>query len=237
MKKKGCILLSLFCCFSTFSQNSQLVENTWYMDTMVVGGLEYLASENTIQWPITFSFFDSSPTDSQYDTISTGNCDSYFASVIFDDSNASFMLSNVGITLGCITFLEFDQLYYDVFLKLAPDSIFYAITNNNGNLKLTLSNSCGDIATYNNFRLNSDDYNIDKISIFANSNRNEIFITSDSRLNNYELNIYNISGKIISKEKIRNKNTRVDISNLHRGIYIAELTTEKGKILKKFIKS
>ena len=78
----------------------------------------------------------------------------------------------------------------------------------------------------NNIDLNS------KVNIYPNPTSNHISI--DTELNISEINIIDITGKIVMITK-ENTNT-INIVNLSDGIYFIKLTTDERIITKKFVK-
>lgn len=82
-----------------------------------------------------------------------------------------------------------------------------------------------------------DDTNVNSqyennFDIFPNPAENNIVINTNEIIK--EINIYNITGISVINEKHDVKN--INISNLKQGIYFIKINTEKGDVLKKFIK-
>ena len=77
--------------------------------------------------------------------------------------------------------------------------------------------------------------NNEKFMIFPNPANNKIKISNSVSLNNSSIEIYSITGTLISKPCLNNKN-EIDISNLSKGIYIIKINSEKYNIVKKIVK-
>lgn len=74
------------------------------------------------------------------------------------------------------------------------------------------------------------------VNIYPNPADNTIFVEGCENINS--INIYNVLGaKVYEKQTIENNNKNIiDITNLQNGIYFLNINTDKGNIVKKFIK-
>ncbi|RED47983.1 T9SS type A sorting domain-containing protein [Seonamhaeicola aphaedonensis] len=82
--------------------------------------------------------------------------------------------------------------------------------------------------------LGIDDFKAFKLSITPNPTKDIINIDLDNANVISSMNLYNITGQLIYKNI---KSKRVDLSELKTGIYLLEVGTEKGKIIRKIIKN
>ena len=81
--------------------------------------------------------------------------------------------------------------------------------------------------------VNTSDFN--SFKMYPNpTNGNKIYFNLTKDLN---VNIYNVLGELISKEKVNTENNSIDISNLSKGIYLLKINTENQFITKKLIKN
>lgn len=71
-----------------------------------------------------------------------------------------------------------------------------------------------------------------RFNIFPNPTENNISISTDEIIK--EINIYNIMGISVFNEKSDVRN--INISDLTQGVYFIKISTDKGEVLKKFIK-
>ena len=79
--------------------------------------------------------------------------------------------------------------------------------------------------------LGTDSFAADRLIVYPNPVKDQLLITSDEEILQFE--IHNILGSKVLEEK--NKNV-INISNLESGMYLISITTEKGNCTKKFIK-
>ena len=77
----------------------------------------------------------------------------------------------------------------------------------------------------------------DNINIFPNPAQNNITIdVRDLHCTICDLLIYDVVGNLVFGKQLYNRNTKIDISSLPDGVYIAEVKTDKGIEVKKFVK-
>ena len=74
------------------------------------------------------------------------------------------------------------------------------------------------------------------IQLYPNPASNDIHISSNERIE--EVRIYNINGQqtIAISQQLSANSCTINIANLNSGIYIVKINTEKGNIVKRFIK-
>ncbi|MGA1226179.1 MAG: T9SS type A sorting domain-containing protein, partial [Tamlana sp.] len=53
---------------------------------------------------------------------------------------------------------------------------------------------------------------------------------------NLDIEIYNVLGKLITKENITQSKNSVNVTNLNKGIYLIKLIYKDGEVTKKLIK-
>lgn len=84
----------------------------------------------------------------------------------------------------------------------------------------------------NEISTNKFDFNV-----FPNPFKDQINIEFNStEIFGVMLEIYDVLGNLIKSQKIKSKNTSIDMSEINSGIYFLNLRTEKNKIIKKLIK-
>jgi hypothetical protein len=78
--------------------------------------------------------------------------------------------------------------------------------------------------------------NENDVSLSPNPTSSIITITSTNKIK--EVNIYNIVGELIKNYELRitNGSTTIDISTVSKGIYFAEIQTDRGVVRKKIVK-
>lgn len=82
-------------------------------------------------------------------------------------------------------------------------------------------------------QLSTLDHNLVSITVYPNPTHNEIFIESSETLINYQ--VLDLQGNLIMKNAL--EKSKVDLSELENGVYFLKLTTTKGTIIKKLIKT
>ena len=75
-----------------------------------------------------------------------------------------------------------------------------------------------------------------KLYIYPNPAKDEIYISSNERIE--EVTVYNVNGQqtIAISQQLSANSCTINIANLNSGIYIVKINTEKGNIVKRFIK-
>ncbi len=122
---------------------------------------------------------------------------------------------------------------------LAIDAnVFEYVTTSN----ITLTVPSGSVSAYNTTLvwqdfgsiaiLNVEDFiNSLAVDLYPNPVKNQLRISLDSGLKLQKASIYNGLGQFIKSSKT----LTTDTSNLTSGIYVINITTNKGKLTKKFI--
>lgn len=73
------------------------------------------------------------------------------------------------------------------------------------------------------------------VDVFPNPARNSCTIKSESEILTYQ--VVSVSGRLIFEKGVKANTVSVDLSNLTKGVYILRLTTEKGTVTKRIIKT
>lgn len=72
------------------------------------------------------------------------------------------------------------------------------------------------------------------LGIYPNPVKNNLIIDADSKIE--EVVIYDVYGKMVSEAQCLNDTKTADVSNLNRGIYFVKVKTNKGEMVKRFVK-
>ena len=75
----------------------------------------------------------------------------------------------------------------------------------------------------------------DKINLSPNPASDIITIRMDDFID-ATTTILDMNGRVLQNNLISDKNTSIDISNLSKGFYLIQITTEKGVVSKKIMK-
>jgi hypothetical protein len=88
---------------------------------------------------------------------------------------------------------------------------------------------------YSDFVLGTADIQKSEINIFPNPAKKKVFISSILSLQNADVKIYSISGKLVLKRNL--KYNYISINNLSKGIYFMKINHGKTQIIRKIIKN
>ncbi len=81
---------------------------------------------------------------------------------------------------------------------------------------------------------NNDNVLINSITIFPNPTKDILTINNPSNIEIYDVNIYNMIGQEVIKNNYLSES--ISLINLEKGIYIMEINTVNGKLVKRIIK-
>lgn len=230
------ILLAILISQTSFAQDPQLFENTWYLQNVIINGEDnFPPSNDDVPFvPIIFG----------QDSVSTYVCDSLEGIVIYN--NSQFLVDGWSMTLGgCWGPFEqenslFQGIYLDIFFVGNVDDPFdYNIINESNSKTLVITFSSGDEAIYSNRLLSQNEFDFSKLSIHPNPAKNELFLTSKNSNGSLKAKIFNIVGKLLSTQNVEVANqTFIDVSQLTSGIYFLNIEDEYGNTeIKKFLKN
>ncbi len=230
MKKIKILLIITFASLSSYAQNPQLFENTWYLQKVVVNDIVFLP-----------------PINDEVD----------YVDLLIEESN---LFSNVCYTIiGAIEEIDNENLYVslfffwdgDCFLQETIDfeavyfagffmaensniTISYLIEDESNNKKLTLTNINGDKAIYGNVLLAQQDFSISNITIYPNPIKNTLQINNQNAIKINNLQMYDLMGRLVLEEV--NPRMQLDVSELANGLFFVRLETDQGIFVRKVIK-
>ena len=104
---------------------------------------------------------------------------------------------------------------------------------------LTITNDVGDTAVYGNAQLGVQYFDNLSFTLYPNPVKDELFISSKSNLNDFNIIIYSISGRsILSLNNSKLRDYSIDLQELKSGIYFIQIKGKQGQsATKKFIKN
>ena len=86
--------------------------------------------------------------------------------------------------------------------------------------------------------LSTNDFSIAHFSMYPNpTNGHVLHINTTSVSTNLSVEIFNILGKSVLKQKLQNNSKPIDISQLNKGMYLVKLISDTGNTTKKLIKN
>ncbi len=125
-----------------------------------------------------------------------------------------------------------------------PEVYKFELTNNGQSFSIAVPfevlaievNPFKNIISKNNTVIlgNNDNVLINSITIFPNPTKDILTINNPSNIEIYDVNIYNMIGQEVIKNNYLSES--ISLINLEKGIYIMEINTVNGKLVKRIIK-
>lgn len=220
------ILAILSFSMTVYAQDSQLFENTWYLQKLTIDGQDIIPprESNTVE-ESTFSM-----TPAQFDT---GYCDFLGCSISFNNPDTSFDIINLVALGGNCTSgndLIFADIYYNYFFDngIFSNPFAYEITNTGGILYLEFTNANGDNALYANQLLAAPEQTIFFVSIYPNPAKDSLTISLKS-IDNASVTVYNILGVAVLDTTITSTSNTLNMETLSSGVYLISVTANDGR--------
>jgi hypothetical protein len=111
----------------------------------------------------------------------------------------------------------------------------YSFTTVGDIVYMDITNSIGEVATFWADTLSTNEFLEQAISIYPNPVGDVINISTLDSVDINILSIYDLQGrKVLNKQFVENQ--QVNVSELLSGVYILEVTTDKGTLTKKIVK-
>jgi len=231
------ILSLILICNLGFAQDPQLIENTWYLQNVIIDGQSNIPPPPNDEVPFVYINFST-------DSFSTAGCDQLSGEVEYGTSGATFFFPDVIDQ----TFLDceneennlFDDIYFSFFYDSQTEIFTYEITTEtNGSKTLVIISASGDEAIYSSELLSSYDFANSSFVIYPNPVKDELFISTISNFSDFAVTIFDIDGKRVLSLNVTNFNTKaIDVQKLTSGIYFILLKDNQGRTaMKKLIKS
>jgi len=86
--------------------------------------------------------------------------------------------------------------------------------------------------------LSTNNFSIDNFSIYPNPTNGDVLnISNTTASTNLSVEIFNILGKSVLKQKLLNNSKNINISQLNKGMYLVKLISDTCSATKKFIKN
>lgn len=238
MKKIIAIIL-LVSGFCSNAQQQDLFDNNWYLTMITVDGEDFITppsdTHSVMGTQISLNYITKFPNVEYFYTTS---CNQY--DIIMQNLNdASFTVTDIGTTLEeCMypLYAAHDMRLYSFFggglgEHFPWEGFLYEIILNPDNSKaLKITNPDGDIALYNNEILSTDDLEFDQNPFLMTFQNDHLIIQSNSS-NVQSISIYDLSGKQLLNAKVLNG--KLNTKGLPKGIYLIQLTDEKGNLFHK----
>jgi len=225
------VLITILFSVSCFAQTSQLFNNTWYLDNVIVDGFNY---SPTVTEQVPFVDLEFYINNMQ---LETNVCNSATGIISFDVPNSSFtFIDDIIVSLDCFDPPNyiFEVNYFSFYLVNSNPYTFEISDNGYGGLDLVITSALGDEAFYGNELLSNQDFNFKPFDIYPNPASDFLKINNRTSFPITEIMVYDVLGRLISKQNTPTR--KLDISNFEKGLLLVKIKTEKGVFVKKVMK-
>ncbi len=219
---------------SLYAQDPQLFENTWYLEKLVIDGVEHFPPSNDEVNYIALDFFEPNQ-------LVTTVCDQMNSTVMFIGSD-QFEMSPAGFTLGGCSLNEngfYQDLYFSVFNEPISDLPFnpyiYSIINQTNNTtSLIITNSEGNQAYYNNVILSVRDYVKLNFTMLPNPATGSVELNSIGK-KMINITLIDINGCTVYIENLTEAKQQqtLRLINKKNGLYFLQIQFEDGRVITK----
>ncbi len=226
----------------SFSQESILFEYNWKNTKTVINNVEYFPPVNT-ELPSIYAQFTWNNGERNFSTrvcnVATGR-----SSSAYDNNTITFFI--LAQTLGsCYTPInnDYESVYFGNFFgfnfAIGPFHTYqYELISIAAGYQLILTNPEGNKAYYNGEFLQIDDIvTMEKVGVSPNPFKEKITINSLEPTKNYQLQIFDTSGRLVFEKAIsQTETTELELNNLSKGNYFLFLSDGNEKKNYKIIK-
>jgi hypothetical protein len=232
--KKFYALLMLTIVNVSFSQDSRIFQNVWYLTNIIVNGVSNIPPNGDM-------YIDFRPTN-----FTVKACTTMYGSVNFGNNNTSFSASNYLYTLDLCPNPPADN-YQSIYFPFFHDGIYanlsavynftYNISESLGVKTLTINSMFNQQAVYSSVSLANDNFEKLDFSFFPNPSKEYLEINLNNGFTeNAIAEFYNEIGQICKTTNLNSNKTKIEIKDLSNGIYIVKIKTKNEVLTKKFIK-
>jgi hypothetical protein len=229
------VSLLFFVAFFAKSQQQELINNTWYLEKLVLSNQEYYFPNIPVAGNLPkpegkFMFYNNN-------SFLTRICNDFGGGISYTESKITIF--GASLTLGgCPSgYDDYEGLYFGQFFGgNTVDGFFptydYLIENAGDYKRLTLTNPNGDTAIYNNIVLSAADFGkANDIKLFPNPAKDILNIETSLKIE--KINVYDASGKVVKTFQSAGKT--IDVFALKAGVYHLEIFTDKGRFYEKVL--
>lgn len=220
--------------FFVKAQQSDLINNTWILEKLILDNTEYLFPtlpvEGNLPHPKGRIIFYNN-------YFSTSICNGMGGDISYTESNITITAS--GLTLGgCpVGYYDYEGLYFGSFFGGTVgngtyySSYNYSIDNVDNKKVLALVNPQGDKAFYRSSgNMAVIEVSSKIISLYPNPVKVNFTIDTNNKIEQVE--IYSINGQLLKAVKSK----KINISDLPKGNYLVKIKTDREIITQKIIK-
>ena len=233
MKKIYTILIIAFANLS-FSQDSRLFENTWYLRNVIVNGINNIPPNGNMNISFTATHFG------------TYCCNTMTGLITFANNSTSFSATNYNYSLDICNNVQagnYQNIYFP-FFDNGNNSNYNAVYNFTYNISelqgvrtLIINSMFNQQAVYSSVRLSSDNFKKMNLSISPNPSYDYVEINGQNRFTeNTIVEFYNGMGQNCKTVNLNTEKTKIDLSNLPSGVYVLKIRTLNEIITQKLVK-
>ncbi len=232
--KKHLQLLFLFFSLQLLGQHPDLLDRTWYVQSVTIDGQQYDVPNPPFDGQLYF-----------WETqigVAHNYCEEGFdAAIISYEGTDQFTFEDGGVVLigvcGNQDLIDFMQKHYELFWVdnyFAHSPCTYTISEDTNGLNLVVTNDAGDIGVYGDYQLGIDNFRQINVSICPNPAEDILTIQNPNHLTIESIVLYDTSGKIVIEGE--GTGTTFDVSAIPSGVYFLRLETEQGVVIKRVVK-
>ena len=233
--KKITILFITFFTLLTTAQDTQLFDNSWFLENVIINGMDNIPPSNT---EVPFVGLDLNNAND----FTSNVCNDLFGTIVYNSVLPNFTFSFISQTLIiCNNFdnFNFEPIYFSFYSDNYENSFTYTIvTNSNSTKTLTITSINGDQAIYGSSTLSINKKELLDIEITSNPVVDVITIKNKSKAVKLKAKIFDLKGQLKLEYLIKNKNdSTLNVVQLTSGLYFVVFETDDGrKLTKKIVK-
>mgnify|MGYP000176840572 CR=1 FL=1 len=227
------LLLAILIFQTNLAQDLQLLENTWYLQNVIIDGQDNFPPSNDelISVPAIFN----------QDGFITYVCNELSGFIEYNGDTFNFPQPLSTTLIDCQYQIneDFEIIYFNFYDSSLGNLFNYIITtDSNDNKTLVVTSNTGDQAIYGDHLLSNQDFYSSQFSIHPNPAIDKLYIITTTSKENLTLKIFNLEGKLLSTQNLEVANqTSINVSQLISGVYFLNIEDENGNTgVKKFIK-
>lgn len=215
--------------YSGYSQNVDLLSNTWHLQDVVLAGQHNLPPINAKINDITAEFSS--------DGFITIVCNELLGFIEYINETFSFTqpLEQTFASCSLQENTDFELVYFSFYYNDETNPFSYTITfGDNGSKTLVINSASGDRAIYGDQILSNEVFDDSQFSIYPNPTSDKAFIEANSKIENIE--VLDLLGRKVLEVSPLAEKAELNLGNLKTGIYIAIISSEEKKIVRKIVK-
>ncbi len=211
--------------------SAELTDNTWFLQNIVTDGTNNFPPDSEGLLVVKCDFLLKNDCPEVFNTIV---CSPMSATQHFDIEESKFYLYETGVGLiqcGITEYDEYQNLYFDFFLKSLPGPYSYTLESSDNAKILTISNPKGDYIVFNSIISSVESIENSYFKVYPNPAKDKITVEVNKKTIK-SISLYDVTGrKIIASDK-----NILDVSDLDKGLYFIHInTTDNQYFVKKVV--